>query len=838
MSKAKHWSLRSLNLFRKGRKDRAKGRFLRVEPLESRNLLASLSVTDAGDGPDINPGDGICATATSVCTLRAAIQESNALAGTDTIGFNITGAGPHTIQPATLLPALSETAVIDGTSQPGYVDTPLIEIDGSLILAANSDGLRLSANGSTVQGLAINRFTGDGIEIVSNGNVIRGNFIGTDPGGSMDRGNGRGGVSIVNGSGNVVGGTMPNLISGNGGNGVYMTVGGSNTIRNNKIGTNLDGTASIENQGRGVLISGSAGNFVGGTGANEGNLISGNRAGGIAINGATATGNTIQQNLIGTTADGTASVPNMNHGIFLATAGNTVGGTGATAGNVVSGNTQAGIFVSASGTTIVRNNLVGTNAAGTAAVGNGATGILLRGATGSTIHGNVVSGNDRGIQINGGSNNTVQNNSVGTNAAGTSPIANAHDGIQVHNSSANQLLDNLVSGNLQTGILISGAGSTNNDIENNKVGTNAGATSAIANRLGVVITAAAQNSVSGNVVSGNTFNGVSVLAGGSQNTFTGNWIGTNGTGDDLGNGRHGIVVSSSSNNTFGGTGVGEGNVISGNSKNGVVIYGVTSTGNKIQQNLIGVNPGGTAALANGRNGVSIVGSANNTIGGTSTSAGNVISGNGQNGIAIVQGASGNKVEQNLIGVGSNGTTAIGNVYHGVRLASSGSIVGGSGANAGNVIAHNGQAGVAVDLPTSIRNRIERNSIFQNGGLGIDLGVDGATANDTNDPDTGANNLQNSPALSSVQRIAGTVTIGYSIDSAAPNSAYPVTIEIFKADAGEGKTYLGSQLANSSGFKSQNFTPAVPVNVGDVIVLVAIDANGNTSEFGNGVQVLF
>ena len=123
---------------------------------------ASFLVTSTGNGADANPGDGACATAGAVCTLRAAIQEANALAGADTINFDIAGLGPHTIAPAAAsVLTVTSRVTIDGTSEPDYLALgyPAIEINGAGA-GAGASGITLAAGSanSVVRGLAINRF--------------------------------------------------------------------------------------------------------------------------------------------------------------------------------------------------------------------------------------------------------------------------------------------------------------------------------------------------------------------------------------------------------------------------------------------------------------------------------------------------------------------------------------------------------------------------------------------------------------------------------------------------------------------------------------------------------
>ena len=167
------------------------------------------------------------------CSLREAIEAANidsavdacpAGSGTDTISFNIPGAGPYTIQPVSALPTITDPVVIDGYTQSGASANTngqgtgsnavlKIELDGS---SAGSpvNGLHITAGGSTVKGLVINRFagtfpnTGNGIRLATGGsNIVEGNFIGTDVTGTADLGNAANGVYVRNSPSNTIGGT-------------------------------------------------------------------------------------------------------------------------------------------------------------------------------------------------------------------------------------------------------------------------------------------------------------------------------------------------------------------------------------------------------------------------------------------------------------------------------------------------------------------------------------------------------------------------------------------------------------------------------------------------------
>jgi uncharacterized repeat protein (TIGR01451 family) len=308
-------------------------------------------------------------------SLRQAILNSNATPGqTNTVTFDIPGGGVHTIAPLMGLPALTDPVTIDGTSQPGFAGSPLIELSGAN--AGLSDGLDLlpGAGGSTVKGLVINRWSGDGIRVTGNGNTIVGNYIGTDPMGTVALGNGEFGIQI-NSSNNVVGGATlaaRNLLSSNHSGGVTITGPSSslmatgNMIQGNFIGTDVTGTAALPNFIGVQLAQDEENNTIGGTAAGEGNLISGNTRGGIDVshpNSDTSAGNVIQGNFIGTTFNGTGALGNTGFGVFVSLppnsvdcANNIIGGSVAGA-NVIAFNTGTGV-------------VIGGNAQDTGTVGN------------------------------------------------------------------------------------------------------------------------------------------------------------------------------------------------------------------------------------------------------------------------------------------------------------------------------------------------------------------------------------------------------------------------------------------------------------------------------------
>jgi CSLREA domain-containing protein len=360
--------------------------FFSRAPLAAQTTYIVNSTTD--------PGNGVCDIAE--CTLREAINAANSNPGADIIEFNISGPGPHTIQPGFALPSMSDPVVIDGYTQSGASAntnplgqainaTLMIVLDGSGAGAVS--GLTITATGCTVRGLVINQFGNHGIHISgagASGNLVAGNFIGTDANGTTDLGNIDDGVFIESGPTNTVGGTTAasrNLVSGNGLKGIDISnaTASGNVVQGNYIGTDANGTAAIGNDEHGISIADAPSNTIGGTAAGAGNVVSGNALHGIEIIFGNATDNTVQGNYIGTDVSGTVALSNGEQGVVIADApSNTIGGTTGGARNVISGNTGNGVWIDGTGAS---GNLV----AGNSIFSNGGLGIDL-GADGLTAN--------------------------------------------------------------------------------------------------------------------------------------------------------------------------------------------------------------------------------------------------------------------------------------------------------------------------------------------------------------------------------------------------------------------------------------------------------------------
>ena len=277
---------------------------------------------------------------------------------------------------------------------------------------------------------------------------------------------------------------------------------------------------------------------------------------------------------------------------------------------------------------------------------------------------------------------------------------------------------------------------------------------------------------------------------------------------------------------------------------------LSGSNNKVAGNFIGTGPGGTLDRGNGNCGVAVLfeGTSGNTIGGTTPAARNLISGNGC-GITIDYGASDNEIRGNLIGTQNDGTTPLGNSGSGVAFDFGGdnsafdNVVGGDTSAAANTIAFNGDDGVQVTDEGSTGNRVLRNSIFGNGGLGIDLvgGTENAadaTFNDPGDPDSGPNDLQNKPNLTSAENSGGETTIEGELNS-KPNQPFTVRFFSNPPDTNEGKRFIGKKKVSTSadGLRSFAFEPDKKVSVGRNITATATDPDGNTSEFSGSEEVV-
>lgn len=470
-------------------------------------------------------------------SLRQAILDANANPGQDIIAFLISGTGVQTISPLSELPVITDPVIIDGATQSGYAGTPLIEIDGSAA-GIGKNGLVIRAGGSVVRALVINRF-------------------------------------VANASGSVIMNGM----------GILLDNAGGNVIEGCYIGLKATGTDTLGNGGTGIgIFGGSSHNLIGGYGLAARNIISGNKVSGIQVSTGSTGRNRIINNYIGLNAAGDASLGNLGNGIFIDAPDDTIGGTTASARNLISGNGEPGLaLASAAQRTLVQGNYFGTDWGYWSGFGNGYNGIIILGGSYNTIGGPgkaaqnlIYASNQAGILIDSSTatGNVVQGNYVGgllTNGAATANVI----GIWIRNAHGNTIggtadsAGNLVTFNFKHGIEISGT------------------------------------SASGNIVQGNKIGGYSFIL------------------SPAGNGRYGVVIDDAPGNLIGGTAPNAPNFIQGNQGGGIIIAGTNATRNIVQGNCIG--PDINRAKGNGiqPDGI-IIAASGNLIGGTLPYQGNII----------------------------------------------------------------------------------------------------------------------------------------------------------------------------------------------------------------------
>ena len=554
----------------------------------------------------------------AVGNVAGTLIEGNVL-GASAAGFADPGAATRT----------SASGVVVTAGDTGIVRNNLIGFHGrsGVLLGAGADGWLVEGNELRGNGQVDDFY--DAVAIgAATGTTVRANLIAGNLSPGVDATGGAVGTTVVNntissnalgagfeqfavhfaapGAGNVV---DRNLINGTTGVGVLLDGGGTGavTLVSNRITGNSNG---------GVLIGGSNNHVIGVAG--QGNVISGNTGDGIRVQA--ASGVVIQANTIGLDATGTAVQANTSNGVFLDGAtGNTIGGTAAGTGNLISGNAVDGISVTGwaagLGNHVIAGNRIGTDATGTVDLGNARHGVYLWNTTsGNTVGGtvaaarNLVSGNDgSGVYIEGAGGNVVSGNYIGTEVTGGAALANAGAGVYLNAGASGNRIGgtlagerNVISGNGAAGVLING-GSDNNVLQGNYIGTDAAGTAAVGNMLmGVYVGNSAGTTIGGaaagerNVISGQAFNVGIELAGGGTTVAVveGNYIGVDAGGvAALGN-RSGVAVSGGAwNNRIGGTGAGQGNVIA----NSTVGAGVTTngggTGNIFSGNRIYANAG-------------------------------------------------------------------------------------------------------------------------------------------------------------------------------------------------------------------------------------------------------
>ena len=618
-------------------------------------------------------------------------------------------------------------------------------------------------SGNALAGILI-QSTNPGVT-VANGNVVEGNSIGPDATGLMSFGTQNMGVDLMGLIGSTKSGTTvsDNMILGNSQYGIdlvgssYLSLSGNmisgdgqyginlagssnlslsgNTISgNSQYGINLAGSSSLSISGNSILGDGQYGiNLAGSSNLSiSGNTISGNSRYGIDLGSSSNV--TIAANLIGTNAAGNAAMPNgtedeidpitmmpVEHAglyIFGANSNNNT-----IIGNTISGNSGSGVLIEGAGATgeTIQGNFIGTDSLGGISLGGQTYGIHLVGLaaltnnlpSGNVVSNNVISGNTRyGVYLDGSSGVLVTANRIGTNAAGTTGVPNG--------TGAETSIDPVTMKRFEhAGVFISGANSGGDTISNN-------------------------------VISGNSGSGVLIEgAGATGETIYGNFIGTDVNGNTLSHGvqTYGVHLVDVTGGMIGGTGAG--NVISGNTSDGVYLDG--SSGFVVTANMIGTNAAGSGGVPNGNGaeasidpvtlklfehaGVFIdgAGSGNNTI------SNNLISGNSgfvnpdksvnpTSGILIEgSGATGETIQGNFIGTDSLGGSSLKVQTYGIHLVDLAAMTNNLPSNnvvSNNLVSGNTRYGVYLDGSSGVLVTANRIGTNQAGSGAVGNGVAG------------------------------------------------------------------------------------------------------------------
>lgn len=597
---------------------------------------------------------------------------------------------------------------------------------------------------------------------------------------------------------------------------------------------------------------------------------------------------TVQCNYLGLLANGSSSAN--SRGVLVRGASALIGGLDAGQGNVISANSIVALVTEAgSANTAIRGNFIGTDPTGMNARANfGGINNFFGTATWRDITHNLISGNGNRAAIMLESDDNIQpstdtiriqRNVIGFNRTLSSRLPNGtdHAAIWFSPGSISNVLIGGVQGTEGNAISASRDGIVLQGVSNIQVKGNIIARTGlrgiwVGNSSNVTIGGVA--ATEGNRIGGSGNDAIRLLANSTGVSILGNLIQpVTITGATYANVDHGIWLENSSNVTIGdGTANGR-NVIAGNGSRAILGTGTVS-GLTINGNFIGTDESGNAAVTNGTLGASVSNDAMVIINAaiTNLSVLNNVIGGYQAALVTVWASNGTGItlRGNNIGVGADGSSPITSanieplIHVGGGSALSDLLIGGNGAGEGNIVAFGGNAGIQLNLSSgssqiagnTIRDNAEdgvrllnttsaaiiANSIFANGGLGIDLGNDGVTPNDAGDGDAGPNDFLNFPVINSIVPGSGnTLTYDFNLDVPANGDGYRV--DFYKntsADPtghGEGEIHLGFVEFNHAG-GDLNFTGTLsanaPIGVADTISATATRRTATgydiTSEF--------
>ncbi len=555
------------------------------------------------------------------------------------------------------------------------------------------------------------------------------------------------------------------LISGNGNNINNCTIsGGANGLRITGTGNSVKKCIISGCALNGIMISGTN-TTVGSSLSADRNYIYSNGNCGIALEGAMTVH--IEANYIGTTNRYIAnSLGNGSHGIWINDSQDVhIGQNTAGAQNLIRGNYGNGICY---------DELSNLN-------------------KNIWITGNVIKENmQHGININGGNNIQIMGNYIGTDESDITGQGNTGDGIHIVNSTGIQIGSslsagrNIISGNSGNGIYFDGTSNSNflgGSVQGNYIGTTRNGDASLPNAANGIliengwgITIGGSDTGQKNIISGNSDYGINIkqLNGDVPGNITvyGNYIGTDKDGTNIVPNANGIFCSGINNN-IGGPLPGMGNLISGNTRNGIIIGKSDSNSatydNFILGNYIGTDKDGLQPLGNGECGIIATSSVYNcrigSTNGVGYQAGNIICDNGSDGISIITTFinSSNTIDGNYIGVGVDGTTSLGNGRHGILL-------GGTnfqtsyhiqvGENEGNVISGNHNDGINIRYLSESQILNNKIGMSADGSIPIPNNGNGITLGDSSSQVQIGNSLTNGANWIGGNSGCGILALGY------------------------------------------------------------------------------
>jgi parallel beta-helix repeat protein len=826
-----------------------------AESLESRAMLATFVVTNVS--PLVaDPG-----------SLPWAVDQANTNTNpdeVDVIEFRINGGSVPVISLIQPLQNIIEPVKIDGTTQPGYRNGFIVEVDGSGVgFDPGAAGFTFSPGSndpdtgasSTIKGLSIYGFqfspndltdvsspgvsgfaTGDfspyGVAVLVEAGVdgvsILDCYIGTNPDATA-AGNDVAGV-LVKGTNTTIRGNViaNNGVADLGGAGIILDVDTGTTIAGNRIGVDATGGVSLPNNGYGIYAKESMLLTIGGYRAVDRNVIAGNTADGLrlkAVKGDIDAPNLFVGNYVGVDATGAIAVANGNSGIVVDGDAVNIGDGTAAGRNIISGNDGNGILVLGGVDSSIRGNFIGSSASGTGLLGNGLDGIRVDGGSATSL----------GAGLSIGGILPLQGNLIGSNAGSGIRIASEVSDVVVQQNLIGVDVSLAQLGNGVDGITIDGAFG-NTVTYSNRIAFNAGAgvrlTGADGNWIGADASRPEdeQGLAFGNAIYGNGAEGVLVDAGSDGNIIAANVVGrTSANGAIVGNIGTGIAIVASAGNEVGGVlgGPVYGNVVAGNAV-GISITSAAApdaaSGNVVRGNLVQNNLG---------HGIVVDDSSNQTIGGATALDANTVTLNADNGIEVSNGSRGIVVSGNYVGTDAVAVGA-GNGGIGIRvLQSSGTLVGG-GRDFGNVVVGNASDGVVITRQddagdtsgTASGNLVQGNVIRANAGSG--LRITAAGGNQVGDVDADYGN-----------QVVGNKLDGLRIESAADGNL--VIGNTFGAAPALGNGGVGVRITSSAenviGTAAEGAGNLIARNAGGGVLIeqaIATDvANGNVVD-GNTV----